>query len=164
MDFSLGQFPSGPERAARRSGVAWMWLLAGTLGAGSGCTGGSLGSPVPGASEPQAAVGLPRSVWDGIYMEDQAELGERLYRQECARCHGATLIGGETGPALAGDLFMSLWYGSTAPTCSVGYVRPCLSTAQEGSVPSSTRTCSTTVFAKTNLPLGRTGSKPTRVP
>lgn len=100
------------------------WALAvGILGTGS------LGSPLRAAAPPQVPDGSPpssasdsqqqvsdgpvRSVWDGIYTEDQADLGERLYQQECANCHDATLMGGETGPALAGDLFLTPWYGST---------------------------------------------------
>ena len=43
-----------------------------------------------------------RSVWDGVYTEEQARRGAALYGQECASCHGATLTGGESAPPLVG--------------------------------------------------------------
>ena len=29
-----------------------------------------------------------RSVWDGVYTEDQAKRGEEMYFERCVRCHG----------------------------------------------------------------------------
>lgn len=54
-----------------------------------------------------------RSVWDGVYTEEQARRGEALYQQECALCHLATLTGGESAPPLAGADFLSNWNGLT---------------------------------------------------
>ncbi|HXF05781.1 MAG TPA: cytochrome c [Blastocatellia bacterium] len=54
-----------------------------------------------------------RSVWDGVYTEEQAKRGEALYQQECALCHLATLTGGESAPPLAGADFLSNWNGLT---------------------------------------------------
>lgn len=54
-----------------------------------------------------------RSVWDGVYTEEQAQRGEALYQQECALCHLATLTGGESAPPLAGADFLSNWNGLT---------------------------------------------------
>jgi cytochrome c5 len=34
-----------------------------------------------------------RSVWDGVYSEEQAKRGAALYGRECARCHGTDLTG-----------------------------------------------------------------------
>ena len=42
-----------------------------------------------------------KSVWDGVYTEEQAKRGEPLYSQQCASCHGAELMGGEMAPPLA---------------------------------------------------------------
>jgi S-disulfanyl-L-cysteine oxidoreductase SoxD len=50
-----------------------------------------------------------RSVWDGVYTEDQAKRGQDLYAKECASCHGSDLTGGESAPALAGPGFLSNW-------------------------------------------------------
>jgi mono/diheme cytochrome c family protein len=54
-----------------------------------------------------------RSVWDGVYTEDQAKRGQALYNSECASCHGDQLNGGEMAPPLAGGEFMSNWGGLT---------------------------------------------------
>lgn len=54
-----------------------------------------------------------RSVWDGVYTEEQASRGEALSGRECASCHGAVLTGGEEAPALVGDAFLSNWNGLT---------------------------------------------------
>ncbi len=57
------------------------------------------------------AQSAPRSVWDGVYTADQAKRGQALYNQNCARCHGDTLAGGEMAPPLAGANFLSNWTG-----------------------------------------------------
>ena len=54
-----------------------------------------------------------RSVWDGVYTEEQAKRGEAAYRKECAACHGDMLTGGESAPALAGGVFQANWNGLT---------------------------------------------------
>ncbi len=54
-----------------------------------------------------------RSVWDGVYSDDQAKRGEPIYAKECASCHGTELTGGESAPPLAGDAFFSNWNGLT---------------------------------------------------
>jgi mono/diheme cytochrome c family protein len=54
-----------------------------------------------------------RSVWDGVYTDEQAKRGEELYRKECASCHGDTLIGGGGAAPLTGGTFLSNWNGLT---------------------------------------------------
>jgi mono/diheme cytochrome c family protein len=54
-----------------------------------------------------------RSVWDGVYTEEQDKRGEPLYRQHCASCHGVAMEGGEEAPALAGGAFLANWNGLT---------------------------------------------------
>lgn len=54
-----------------------------------------------------------RSVWEGVYTEEQATRGRGLYSQECASCHGGELTGGEMAPPLAGGEFMAGWDGLT---------------------------------------------------
>lgn len=54
-----------------------------------------------------------RSVWDGVFTDDQAKNGQALYNSECASCHGDQLNGGEMAPPLAGGEFMSNWNGLT---------------------------------------------------
>jgi mono/diheme cytochrome c family protein len=54
-----------------------------------------------------------RSVWDGVYTEEQAKRGEAVYRKECASCHGDLLTGGESSPPLTGGGFQANWNGLT---------------------------------------------------
>ena len=54
-----------------------------------------------------------RSVWDGVFTDDQAKRGEPIYAKECGSCHGTELTGGESAPPLAGDAFFSNWNGLT---------------------------------------------------
>jgi len=62
------------------------------------------------AQEPSTS---PKSVWDGVYTEEQAKRGEPIYGKECAACHGAELMGGESAPALTGGGFLANWNGLT---------------------------------------------------
>lgn len=61
----------------------------------------------------QAPAGDSRSVWDGVYTDEQAKRGEPVYAKECAACHGATLNGGESAPPLTGGAFLANWNGLT---------------------------------------------------
>ena len=59
------------------------------------------------------AAQTPRTVWDGVYTDEQAARGETLYAERCAKCHGDGLGGVESAPALAGTTFYSNWEGET---------------------------------------------------
>ena len=61
----------------------------------------------------QAPPSESRSVWDGVYTEEQARRGETIYRKECASCHGDTLVGGGGASPLTGGIFLSNWNGLT---------------------------------------------------
>ena len=50
-----------------------------------------------------------KSVWDGVYTEEQAKRGAPLYSEQCASCHGPELMGGEMAPPLATGDFLSGW-------------------------------------------------------
>lgn len=54
-----------------------------------------------------------RSVWDGVYTDEQAKRGEEVYHKECAACHGDLLTGGESAPPLTGGAFQANWNGLT---------------------------------------------------
>jgi mono/diheme cytochrome c family protein len=64
-------------------------------------------------ADPQEAPSGSRSVWDGVFTEEQAKRGQPLFNQHCASCHGDTLAGGETAPPLAGGDFLANWDGLT---------------------------------------------------
>jgi mono/diheme cytochrome c family protein len=61
----------------------------------------------------QDAPSASRSVWDGVYTQEQAERGHSLYNRHCASCHGDTLAGGDVPPPLAGSDFLANWNGLT---------------------------------------------------
>ncbi len=61
----------------------------------------------------QAEAQTSKSVWDGVYTEDQAKRGAAVYKQWCASCHGPELEGGEMAPGLTGGGFTSNWNGLT---------------------------------------------------
>ncbi len=53
-----------------------------------------------------------RTVWDGVYTDEQATRGEAVYGEHCVRCHGATLQGnGEGAKPLTDAAFKSTWNG-----------------------------------------------------
>jgi mono/diheme cytochrome c family protein len=55
-----------------------------------------------------------KSVWDGVYTNDQAKRGQPIYVSACASCHSSDLSGGESAPPLTGGQFMSNWDGLPA--------------------------------------------------
>jgi S-disulfanyl-L-cysteine oxidoreductase SoxD len=54
-----------------------------------------------------------RSVWDGVYTNEQADRGHSVYHSQCEVCHGETLLGGDEVPPLAGPQFLANWNGLT---------------------------------------------------
>jgi mono/diheme cytochrome c family protein len=50
-----------------------------------------------------------RTVWDGVYNEEQAKRGEAAYVNECSNCHGRDLAGADMTPGLTGYAFMANW-------------------------------------------------------
>ncbi len=52
-----------------------------------------------------------KTVWDGVYTEEQAKRGQTAYEQECASCHQADFAGDGFAPGLAGPEFAAAWDG-----------------------------------------------------
>lgn len=50
-----------------------------------------------------------KTVWDGVYTEEQAKRGQAAYEAECASCHQADFGGDGFAPSLAGPEFASAW-------------------------------------------------------
>jgi len=88
-------------------------LTAMFVGAVICCTNGMLRAQQDKPDQAGPTTRRTRSVWDGVYTEEQAKRGEPLYRQKCASCHGDKLTGGESAPPLAGGQFLSNWNGLT---------------------------------------------------
>ena len=61
----------------------------------------------------QAPEQESRSVWDGVFTDEQAKRGEPVYQKECGNCHGDSLTGGESAPPLSGGAFLANWNGLT---------------------------------------------------
>lgn len=79
----------------------------------------SAGSPPRSlASPPAGAQGATKTIWDGVYAEQQAVRGELAYREACSYCHGLDLAGsevaGELAPELTGSIFLLRWDGPLA--------------------------------------------------
>jgi len=55
-----------------------------------------------------------KTIWDGVFTEEQAGRGQKIYTVSCAPCHKADLLGDTGAPALAGPEFFSRWNGSSA--------------------------------------------------
>ena len=59
------------------------------------------------------SAAAPRSVWSGVYTNEQASAGEKIYYARCSSCHGDELGGIERAPALAGAPFLENWRGKS---------------------------------------------------
>lgn len=57
----------------------------------------------------QSPESTSQTVWNGVYSEAQAYRGEKVADTTCIGCHGPRLDGGDSGPKLVGDLFLSGW-------------------------------------------------------
>ncbi|MEK6323555.1 MAG: cytochrome c [Acidobacteriota bacterium] len=52
-----------------------------------------------------------RSIWDGVYTNDQVKRGEVLYAQHCSSCHGPDLSGNDEAAPMTGPAFLANWDG-----------------------------------------------------
>jgi len=60
-----------------------------------------------------AAAAQNKTVWDGVYTQQQAERGALSFTSNCARCHGGTTGDGDEGRSLAGERFWKSFREST---------------------------------------------------
>jgi mono/diheme cytochrome c family protein len=70
---------------------------------------GSLSYQVARAEQAAAAGGAAKSIWDGVFTEEQAKRGEEAYKTSCSECHGGDLLGDGFAPSLAGADFQGNW-------------------------------------------------------
>ena len=79
------------------------------------------------------------SIWAGVYTEDQAERGQRVFVGRCADCHGrrGDSVGTDpdqpAGPPVAGRAFLAQWEGQTLYTL-FAYSRLRMPTMNPGSL------------------------------
>jgi mono/diheme cytochrome c family protein len=50
-----------------------------------------------------------KSIWDGVFTEEQAARGADAYKTHCSECHGGDLMGDGFAPSLAGADFQGNW-------------------------------------------------------
>ena len=72
-----------------------------------------VGAAAVGVAQQDVPASETRSVWDGVYTEEQAVRGASVYTDECSSCHGEDLAGRDEAPPLSGALFMGNWDGLT---------------------------------------------------
>jgi mono/diheme cytochrome c family protein len=65
---------------------------------------------VAGAYSLTAEARQTRTVSDGVFIAEQAQRGQQLYKAQCVTCHGEKLQGA-VGPMLAGEGFLAAWGG-----------------------------------------------------
>jgi S-disulfanyl-L-cysteine oxidoreductase SoxD len=61
------------------------------------------------AEQAAAAPGASKTVWDGVFSQEQADRGAAAYKTACSECHGNDLAGDGFAPALSGSDFMGNW-------------------------------------------------------
>jgi mono/diheme cytochrome c family protein len=54
------------------------------------------------------ATAQEKTSWDGVYSDAQAARGDALFADQCAKCHGPEMTGGDA-PSLAGNEFAVGW-------------------------------------------------------
>jgi hypothetical protein len=61
----------------------------------------------------ESKVSPQRTVWDGVFTEEQATRGGIQYTQACASCHAGDLRGDSTAPSLIEESFSFQWGDAT---------------------------------------------------
>jgi quinoprotein glucose dehydrogenase len=84
-----------------------IWIVAGLVAAMCACLGGAIRSAR--AASPEAT----KTIWDGVYTDDQAARGKTQYNTSCSSCHMDDLSGSGQALPLAGDAFTDVWEGQT---------------------------------------------------
>src|SRR5690349_13298069 len=56
-----------------------------------------------------------KTVWTGLYTDEEATRGQAIFQQYCVSCHGVNLEGGSGmgAPQLAGEKFVENWREDT---------------------------------------------------
>ena len=80
---------------------------------------------------------VQRTVWDGVYTEEQAERGGVRYTEPCAGCHAPDLRGNTTSPSLVGMSFTFLWGERTLGEL-FGKIQQLMPTDRPNSLPAQT--------------------------
>jgi len=83
------------------------WIAAGLVVAMCACLGGAIRSARAASPAPS------KTIWDGVYTDDQAARGKSQYNTSCSSCHMEDMSGSGQALPLAGDAFTDIWEGQT---------------------------------------------------
>jgi ankyrin repeat protein len=72
------------------------------------------GGAVPIVKAAASSASGGRTIWDGVFTEQQAQRGQQVYQRACAACHLDTLQGDDVSPALVGNGFLARFTGQSA--------------------------------------------------
>jgi|HubBroStandDraft_1064217.scaffolds.fasta_scaffold112687_2 hypothetical protein len=95
-------------RRDRRIATGRMWIVAGLIVSMGACLGGVIRSARAASPTPPS-----KTIWDGVYTDDQAARGKAQYTTSCSSCHMDDLSGSGQALPLAGDAFTDVWEGQT---------------------------------------------------
>ncbi len=103
-----------------------------------------------------AAAQATRTVWDGVYTQQQAARGKDQYFAHCLSCHGNELQGVEDSPSLSGQDFLSHWDGKLVGVL-FAFMNAQMPAGNPGSLPSSVYTdILAFLLASNGFPAGKT--------
>ncbi|MGZ3369391.1 MAG: outer membrane protein assembly factor BamB family protein [Caulobacteraceae bacterium] len=97
------------------------------------------------------------------YNDDAAARGQVAYAQNCGRCHGANLAGGEFGPSLTNAVFAGHWQGQTGGAL-VTYVQTRMPPGGAGTLPADTYADLAAYLMKANGAAPGAAAAPTPAP
>ena len=55
-----------------------------------------------------------KTIWDGVFTDQQAQRGQQVYQRACAACHLDSLQGDAVSPPLIGSGFLARFTGQSA--------------------------------------------------
>ena len=96
------------------------------------------------------------TIWNGVYTDSQAKMGQRVYQQVCTQCHLDDLSGAERATILIGKPFLSRW-NNLSLSDMVNTIRDTMPPAATGSL-SDEETANVTAYLlhKNKVPSGDT--------
>jgi S-disulfanyl-L-cysteine oxidoreductase SoxD len=111
----------------------------------------------------QQAPAAPKSIWDGVYTQEQADRGAAAYQTNCASCHGANLDGDARFRPVQGDVFQGRWDTRTVGALHK-YVSTNMPNGRGGSLPADTyNDLIAFILSRNGYPVGTTALAPESV-
>jgi ankyrin repeat protein len=72
------------------------------------------GGAVPIAKAADSSAPGGKTIWDGVFTDQQAQRGQQVYQRACAACHLDSLQGDDVSPSLVGKGFLARFTGQSA--------------------------------------------------